>query len=110
MTTRRSLLRAIVGGAVLSATSISLIEAATENGLNIFLELDDGTDLEVRKVGDGYQASHVTGNNVNPQEFTLRTGEVIEVTDGVITKAAIAEGTQSKQASDVTFDLFVQSD
>ena len=115
-TSRRRVLRAAVGSAVLSATPLSIIEAGTKDGSPILLRLEDGTQLKIRKVGEKYRAAHVKGNKTIDDKptgrFKLSSGEIVELTNGVVTKASTGfffnKAPEVKLRGKHTFSLWLQ--
>lgn len=110
---RRRVIRAAVGSAILAATPLSIIEAVADDGSPVLLNLEDGTQLKIQKVGEKYHASHVKGDKTideNPTgSFTLPTGEIIELTNGIVTEADV-KASELELRGTHTFALFLQSD
>lgn len=115
MADRRDVLRTVVGSALLAATPLSIIEALAADG-PVRLGLADGTQLLVRKDGERHRASHVDGDKVIAERptgaFALRSGETVQVADGLVTKAdvKIAATPQRDAEAGKTFALFWKSD
>lgn len=94
LSSRRAILQTLVGSALFAATPLSVIEAATSAGELVKFELKDGSKLSVRQVGKmRYRAVRMEGSKIVDKKptgsFTLKTGEVVEVKDGTITKADV---------------------
>lgn len=109
MAHRRDVLRAVVGSAVLAATPLSVIEALAADG-PARLALADGTQLLVRKDGERYRASHVDGARTIAERptgtFALKSGEAVQVADGLVTQADVKAGDPARRDADNTFVLF----
>lgn len=91
---RRAILQTLVGSALLVATPLSVVEAATSSGNLVLLELQDGSKLNVKKAGKTkYRAVRQVGSKVVDKKpsgsFTLKTGEVVDLKDGLIIKADV---------------------
>jgi translation initiation factor IF-1 len=102
---RRAILKTLVGSALLAATPLSVIEAAAKAGELVRFELQDGSKLSVRQVGKmRYRAVRMEGSKVVDKtptgSFTLKTGEVVETKDGTITKADVPAGNKTRGCFD----------
>ena len=107
---RREILRRVVAAAVASATPLSVIKAATQEGKPIVLQLQDGSALNVTKTGKRYTAVRQSdaGDVLDAKptgSFKLKTGEVVKVSKGLITQANIKPALGLRGASD-SFALF----
>jgi hypothetical protein len=87
-TSRRAMLQTIVASAVLTATPLSVLEAATKGGKARVYELSDGSKLSIRKVGDKrFRATREEGSKTDKEptgSFTAKTGEVITLDKGKV--------------------------
>ena len=99
---RRGFLRAAVAGAVTLASPLSLLEAAAQDGPVPF-ELEDGTELELRKSGTkgfNYRAVRKSNGKVIAARptgtFKTKAGGVIEVKNGRVLKADATSSLRSR--------------
>ena len=87
-TSRRAMLQTIVASALLTATPLSVLEAATKDGKPRVFDLSDGSTLTIRKVGSKrFRAVRQVGSKVDKTptgSFTAKTGEVIVVDKGKV--------------------------
>ena len=87
-TSRRAMLQTIVASAVLTATPLSVLEAATKNGNPRVFALVDGSTLTIRKVRNKqFRAVRQEGGRLDKKptgSFTAKTGETVVVDNGKV--------------------------